>query len=167
LIGSRQERANGARLPQVSRCDRQPILLAKRTAWLQSTQKGQDEMCQPLGTNVTAACRLTHAKAITGQIILYLENFNKATKCVQNRGPVLGGADMPLRTRPHERRPRECVRQSGTGRAGALRGVRRHARDHHARVPAMPAIRSAQSPPDKGGRCKVRKNVSRELGFRF
>jgi hypothetical protein len=32
-----------------------------------------------------------HAKAITGQIILYLENFNKAAKCVQNRGPVLGG----------------------------------------------------------------------------
>jgi hypothetical protein len=29
--------------------------------------------------------------------------------------------------------------------------VRRHARDHHARVPAMPVIRSAQSPPDKGG----------------
>ena len=39
----------------------------------------------------------------------------------------------------------------GTGPTRA--GVRRHARDHHARVPpAMPAIRSAQSPPDKGGR---------------
>jgi hypothetical protein len=48
-------------------------------------------MCQPFGTSVTAVCRLPHAKAITGQIILYIENFNKATKCVQNRGPVLGG----------------------------------------------------------------------------
>jgi hypothetical protein len=37
-----------------------------------------------------------YAKAITGQIILYLENFNKAAKCVQNRGPLLGGV-MPLR----------------------------------------------------------------------
>jgi hypothetical protein len=54
-------------------------------------------MCQPaFGTNVTTVCRLPHAKAITGQIILYLDNFNKATKCVQNRGPVLGGV-MPLR----------------------------------------------------------------------
>jgi hypothetical protein len=26
-------------------------------------------MCQPFGTNVTTACRLPHAKAITGQII--------------------------------------------------------------------------------------------------
>jgi hypothetical protein len=61
--------------------------------------------------------------------------------------------DRPLAcTRPHERRPRECVRQSGTGRAGALRGVRRHSRDHHAHVPAMPAVRSSQSPPNKGGR---------------
>jgi hypothetical protein len=48
--------------------------------------------------------------------------------------------------------PTRTQRQSGTGRAGTLRGVRRHARDHHARVPAMPAIRSTQSPPDKGGR---------------
>ena len=54
-------------------------------------------MCQPFGTNVTAVCRLPHAKAITGQIMLYLENFNKAAKCLQNRGPVLGGV-MPLRT---------------------------------------------------------------------
>jgi hypothetical protein len=46
--------------------------------------------------NVTAVCRLPHAKAITGQIMLYLENFNKAAKCLQNRGPVLGGV-MPLR----------------------------------------------------------------------
>jgi hypothetical protein len=53
-------------------------------------------MCQPFGTNVTAVCRLPHAKAITGQIILYLENFNKATKCRQTRGPGLGGV-MPLR----------------------------------------------------------------------
>ena len=53
-------------------------------------------MCQPFGTNVTAVCRLPHAKAITGQIMLYLENFNKAAKCVQNRGPVPGGV-MPLR----------------------------------------------------------------------
>jgi hypothetical protein len=53
-------------------------------------------MCQPFGTNVTTVCRLPHAKAITGQIILYLENFNKAAKCPQNRGPVLGGV-MPLR----------------------------------------------------------------------
>jgi hypothetical protein len=37
-------------------------------------------MCQPFGTNVTTVCRLPHAKAITGQIILYIENFNKATK---------------------------------------------------------------------------------------
>ena len=28
--------------------------------------------------------------------MLYLENFNKAAKCVQNRGPVLGGV-MPSR----------------------------------------------------------------------
>jgi hypothetical protein len=67
------------------------------------------------------------------------------------RGHAAGGRPLAC-TRPHERRPRECVRQSGTGRTGTLRGVRRHARDHHARVPAMPAIRSAQSPPDKGGR---------------
>jgi hypothetical protein len=53
-------------------------------------------MCQPFGTNVTTMCRLPHAKAITGQIILYKEKFNKATKCRQNRGPVLGGV-MPLR----------------------------------------------------------------------
>jgi hypothetical protein len=48
-------------------------------------------MFQPLGTDVTTVCRLPHAKATTGQIILYLENFNTATKCRQNRGPVLGG----------------------------------------------------------------------------
>jgi hypothetical protein len=53
-------------------------------------------MCQPFGTDVTAVCRLPHAKAITGQIMLYLENFNKAAKCRQNRGPGLGGV-MPLR----------------------------------------------------------------------
>jgi hypothetical protein len=53
-------------------------------------------MCQPLGTYVTTVCRLPHAKAITGQIMLYLKNFNKAAKCVQNRGPVLGGV-MPSR----------------------------------------------------------------------
>jgi hypothetical protein len=41
-------------------------------------------------------CRLPHAKAITGQIMLYLENFNKAAKCVQNRGPLSGGF-IPLR----------------------------------------------------------------------
>jgi hypothetical protein len=51
----------------------------------------EDEMCQPPGTNVKTVCRLPHAKAITGQIILYIENFNKATKCWQNRGPGLGG----------------------------------------------------------------------------
>ena len=56
-------------------------------------------MCQPFGTNVTAVCRLPHAKAITGQIMLYLENFNKAAKCRQNRGPGLGGV-MPLRVGP-------------------------------------------------------------------
>jgi hypothetical protein len=44
-------------------------------------------------------------------------------------------------TRPHERRPRECVRQSGAGRAETLRGVRGHARDPHACVPALPAAR--------------------------
>jgi hypothetical protein len=53
-------------------------------------------MCQPFGTNATAVCRLPHAKAITGQIILYLENFNRATKWQQNRGPLSGGV-MPLR----------------------------------------------------------------------
>jgi hypothetical protein len=56
-------------------------------------------MCQLFGTYVTTVCRLPHAKAITGQIMLYLENFNKAAKCVQNRGPVLGGV-MPLRVPP-------------------------------------------------------------------
>jgi hypothetical protein len=55
-------------------------------------------MCQPFGTNVTAVCRLPHAKAITGQMMLYLENFNRAAKCRQNRGPGLGGV-MPLRMR--------------------------------------------------------------------
>jgi hypothetical protein len=60
-------------------------------------------MCQPFGTNVTAVCRLPHAKAITGQIILYLENFNKATKCRQNRGPGLGGPVMPSRVGGDER----------------------------------------------------------------
>jgi hypothetical protein len=39
-------------------------------------------MCQPFGTDVTTACRLPHAKAITtGQIMLYLENLNKAQSC--------------------------------------------------------------------------------------
>jgi hypothetical protein len=73
------------------------------------------------------------------------------------RGGGHAAGDRPLActrcTRPHERRrPRECVRQSGgTGRTGALRaarGVRKHARDHHARVPALPAVRSSQGPPD-------------------
>jgi hypothetical protein len=48
-------------------------------------------VCQPFGTNVIAVCRLPHAKAITGQIILYLENFNTATKCRQTRGPGWSG----------------------------------------------------------------------------
>jgi hypothetical protein len=33
--------------------------------------------------------------------------------------------------RPHERRPSECVRTRGPARACPLRGVHRHARDHH------------------------------------
>jgi hypothetical protein len=66
LIGSRQESKRDAFAASQPRCDRQPILLAKRTAWLQSTQKGQDEMFQPLGTKVTTVCRLPHANAITG-----------------------------------------------------------------------------------------------------
>jgi hypothetical protein len=41
-----------------------------------------------------------HAEAITGQIMLYLENFNKAAKCRQTRGPGLGGV-MPLRVQWH------------------------------------------------------------------
>ena len=48
-------------------------------------------MCQPFGTNVTAVCRLPLAKAITGQIILNLDNFDQAAKWDKIRGPVLGG----------------------------------------------------------------------------
>jgi hypothetical protein len=37
-------------------------------------------MFQPFGTKATAVSRLPHAKAITGQIILYLKNLDKAAK---------------------------------------------------------------------------------------
>jgi hypothetical protein len=50
-------------------------------------------MCQPFGTNVTAACRLPHAKAITDQIV---EIFNKA-KCRQTRGA--GGGSWGAKSR--------------------------------------------------------------------
>jgi hypothetical protein len=48
-------------------------------------------MFQPFGTKATTVSRLPHAKAITGQIILYLENLDKAAKWHEIRGPVLGG----------------------------------------------------------------------------
>jgi hypothetical protein len=49
-------------------------------------------MCQPLGTNVTAVCRLPHAKAITGQIILYLlREFQQSYKMQANKGAWSGG----------------------------------------------------------------------------
>jgi hypothetical protein len=68
------------------------------------------------------------------------------------RGGGHAAGDRPLAcARPHERWPREGVRQSGTGRTGALRGVRRHSRDHHVRVPALPTVHNSQSPPGKGG----------------
>jgi hypothetical protein len=67
-------------------------------------------------------CRLPHAKAITGQIIFYIESFNRATKCVQTaRGPVLGGV-MPLRTpllAKRAARPKGAGRRSGAVNMGS------------------------------------------------
>jgi hypothetical protein len=73
---------------------------------------------------------------VTYMLRQYLRCTAKSTGAWYLQGEEATGhaaGDRPLAcTRPHERRPRECVRQGGAGRTGALRGVRRHSRDHHA-----------------------------------
>jgi hypothetical protein len=55
-------------------CHKSAAVIASQSSWQQDQhgcnqdKKGQDEMFEPLGTKVTAACWLPHAKAITGKI---------------------------------------------------------------------------------------------------
>ena len=78
-------------------------------------------MCQPFGTNVTAVCRLPHAKAITGQIMLYLENFNKVQTVCKIGAPALVGSvtgtpQVPLFLAPGW--PRSPASTSSSGSLG-------------------------------------------------
>jgi hypothetical protein len=62
----------------------QSVLAKRTTCGCNQPEKVrmQGEMFQPRGTKATAMSRLPHVKAVTGQIILYLENLNRATECV-------------------------------------------------------------------------------------
>jgi hypothetical protein len=65
-------------------CRKSAAVIASESFW-QQDQHGcnrrklvsSQSVCQPLGTNVTAVCRLPHAKAITGHKRPKLQNVDK------------------------------------------------------------------------------------------
>jgi hypothetical protein len=60
-------------------------------------------MFQPLGTKATAAVsRLPHAKAITGQIILYLERISTKLQNVGRNGALVWGAKSRCEITQHK-----------------------------------------------------------------